>query len=465
MSHRIAAIYCRISSDPRHEALGVARQEADCRDLCARKGWTIALVLTDNDISAYSGKRRPGYDALIEAVKAGDVDAVVAWHPDRLHRSPKELEAFIDLIDASGAAVATCRAGDYDLTTPTGRMNARIVGAVARHESEHTSQKARRKMDELARSGSFHGGGRAFGYRYDAGRRRLSIVAAEAKIIREMARRLLAGESLRSLVADLNARGVPTVTGVAWSLPTLRGILRSGRIAGLREHRGEIVGAAAWRPIIDAETHRRLRALLDDDRRRKRRAARSYLLTGLLRCGQEGCGAQLHAKPSTKNRGGRTYACYRDKGGCGHLTIAAEAAEAEVVARLLAAADGGELTARMGRQPDDAQVADELAAVEARMAELASMWAAGETTRGEWQAARSTLESRAAALRAVEAAEVRRHATVPLDGLAARWADPAFTFDQRRAILAAAIDHITVAPRGRSGSRFDPERIAIDWRS
>src|SRR5262245_50374036 len=148
-----AAIYCRISDDRDGRGLGVARQEADCRRLADEKGWQIVEVFTDNDTSAYSGKRRPGYERLVERVRAGEVKAVVAWHPDRLHRSPKELETFIDVVAAAKAKVVTVTAGAYDLATPSGRMTARVVGAVARHESEHKSERIRRKHRELAEHG------------------------------------------------------------------------------------------------------------------------------------------------------------------------------------------------------------------------------------------------------------------------------------------------------------------------
>jgi DNA invertase Pin-like site-specific DNA recombinase len=72
-------------------------------------------------------------------VRAGRLDAVVTWHPDRLHRSPREVEAFIDIVNAAGIRVATVQAGEYDLSTASGRMTARVVGAVSRHESEHKS--------------------------------------------------------------------------------------------------------------------------------------------------------------------------------------------------------------------------------------------------------------------------------------------------------------------------------------
>ena len=53
--------------------------------------------------------------------------------------------------------------------------------------------------------------------------------------------RCLAGESVRSLAMWLDESGVRTVNGKPWRTTTVRAVLRSGRIAGLREHRGEIV--------------------------------------------------------------------------------------------------------------------------------------------------------------------------------------------------------------------------------
>ena len=49
-----AAIYVRISQDRAGAGLGIARQEDDCRALCERKGWQVAGIYADNDVSAYS---------------------------------------------------------------------------------------------------------------------------------------------------------------------------------------------------------------------------------------------------------------------------------------------------------------------------------------------------------------------------------------------------------------------------
>ena len=150
---RNAAVYCRISRDRDGQALGVARQEKDCAEWAARHGWTVTSTLVDDDLSAYSGRARPGYRRLLADIEAGRTDGLVIWHPDRLHRRPAELESFIDLVERTGLPIGSVQSGEVDLTTPTGRMSARIVGAVARHESEHKAAPQARKHREFGRGG------------------------------------------------------------------------------------------------------------------------------------------------------------------------------------------------------------------------------------------------------------------------------------------------------------------------
>src|SRR5829696_8102553 len=133
---RRAAIYTRISQDRTGAGFGIERQETDCRALAERLGWEIVAVHADNDLSAYSGKPRPGYRALLADLRAGVADAVVVWHTDRLHRHPSELEEYIQTCEPRGVPTQTVKAGPIDLATPTGRAVARTVGAWARFEVE-----------------------------------------------------------------------------------------------------------------------------------------------------------------------------------------------------------------------------------------------------------------------------------------------------------------------------------------
>ncbi len=106
-----ATIYTRISSDPSDQRAGVERQRADCEALCVARGWEVGEVHEDNDCSAYGRKPRRAYERMLAAVESGAVDAIVTWHNDRLHRSPQELEAFIDLVERTGVRLAVVTGG------------------------------------------------------------------------------------------------------------------------------------------------------------------------------------------------------------------------------------------------------------------------------------------------------------------------------------------------------------------
>src|SRR3954447_11896111 len=104
---------------------------------CPRRSTTPNAVITPTGGRSYSGKPRPGYRALLDDVEHGRADAVLAWHTDRLHRRPVELEEYIDVCDRHGVITQTVKAGPLDLATPSGRMVARMLGSGSRYEVEH----------------------------------------------------------------------------------------------------------------------------------------------------------------------------------------------------------------------------------------------------------------------------------------------------------------------------------------
>lgn len=55
------AVYARISQDRSGDELGVTRQLEDCRAEAERRGWTVAEEYVDDDVSAFSGRKRPAY--------------------------------------------------------------------------------------------------------------------------------------------------------------------------------------------------------------------------------------------------------------------------------------------------------------------------------------------------------------------------------------------------------------------
>jgi len=462
-----AGLYVRISDDREGAGLGVARQEQDCRRLVETRGWHVQEVYVDNDVSAYSGKRRPAYERMLSDLQDGMVDVVVAWHTDRLHRSPIELEAYIAACEQRNVPTVTVTAGDLDLTTPSGRMVARMLGAAARHEVEHKSQRQRAKALQLAQDGRVgNGGHRPYGYAAD----RMTLVSEEAEQLRWAYAEVLAGRSLRSIAHDLTDRGCLTTTGRPWTIQALRYNLLTGRNAGLREHHRQVVSDAVWPAVVDRETWERTRAvLLDGGRLASPRdgtpfpAGRKYLLSGFLTCGR--CGGKL--RPLRSNRTQR-FGCKPTRdGGCGGILVRYEPAEDFVVELLL---NRLEQQADLQHEAPPDRTAHLLAAIaseERRLDELAAAFADdADANPLELRAAGSRIRRRIAESRAEIAAGTLQQAHHLLaDPLAVRqsWLSGDYDLSQQRGVLATALERIDVGP-AQPGNRFQPARLKMHWR-
>ena len=97
------AIYSRISKDTEDTRLGVERQEQDCRKLCADRGWSVAGVYCDNDISAADPKKkRPEYERLLKDIATGQVNAVAVYSRIGFTGVRAELESFVTACDTAG---------------------------------------------------------------------------------------------------------------------------------------------------------------------------------------------------------------------------------------------------------------------------------------------------------------------------------------------------------------------------
>jgi site-specific DNA recombinase len=466
-----AGIYVRISSDPLGRRAGVERQRQDCLELCERRLWDVVDVYEDNDLSAYSGRRRPAYERLCDDVTQSVVDTVVCWHPDRLHRHPRELEDFIQIIEAAGANVQTVTAGDWDLSTPDGRLVARILGSVSRKESEDKSRRVARKKRELAEQGRPNGGGsRPFGYEAD----HRTVNEHEATLVRGAIDRVLCGDSLRSVWLEWCQQGITTTNGKLFAPSSLRRVLTSPRIAGLRVHQGEVIGEAVWPAIIDRATHEQLIARLSDPSRTLRRMPpRKYLLTGgLLRCAL--CGQPMVARPKADGR--RCYVCARYPGrpNCGRMRCLAEPLEAEVVARVMEALDGPTLTAIMadvpgGRDHDEARLlATELQMLNVRVDALErAHFVDGELSAGRYRSLRAELERRHDGLQSRLASRTRSGRALRLPSSRAaleRWWDDA-DIEHRRALLELVLERVDIKPAVKGRRPFDPDRVRLAWRA
>jgi site-specific DNA recombinase len=407
---------------------------------------------------------RDDFQRLLTDIESGSVDALIVYDSDRFYRQPRELEEFLDICERANLDQLTQVTGDVDLGSTDGKLTLRIKAAVAVKESDDKSRRIKRKALEMAHEGKLSGGGtRPFGFEHD----RKTIRPTEAVVIVELANRFLAGESLRSLCFDLNERGVRTPTGGEWVPNVLKRMLRSGRISGRREHKGEIVANAEWPQIIGPAESDRLRAVLAEPTRRKNERVRSYLLAGLLVCGR--CGEPMTSRP--RGDGRRRYVCARRPGSsaCGKMAILSEELEALVTEMVFQRLEGPALSRALAARDGSREEIDLRAIDEAngQLEELAALYAEQRISVSEWMAARGPIEER---LDRAKSDLARTSGTSALaqfvsggTDLRETWAG--LSLSRKRAVLFAVLDSITITAAVRGLNRFDPSRVAPQWRA
>lgn len=440
---RSAALYVRISDDTAQTGAGVDRQRQDCLARAEALGWTVGEVYSDNDVSAYQrGVVRPGWRAMLADLSSGLRDGLVVYDLDRVARQPRDLEDLLDLVESKRlpSAVVT---GDIDLGSTNGRFMARLLVNVANKASADTARRVSRQRLQAAQEGRPRSNVRRQ-YGYD---REVRVIKSEAKVVREMFKRAIAGEGHQAIATDLNRRGILSSTGKAWQPSSVRDILRNPMRAGLSAVKGEIVGVGQWEAIVTPEVFYAAQEVLATRAKTPGHNARKHLLTGFVVCGR--CGSKLVANH-------RDYSCRSATGGCGRISRRRETVDQAVTAAVLkyldrndveATTDGPDLMPDIERA--QAKVVEIQQAYDDDLIDVASYAAS-------MRAARTALETLTSEQARQTKASARRAAV----------ADPRAAWEvadltARRMLIGSVVSAVVISPY-TAGAPLDS--IAIAWR-
>ena len=279
----------------------VQRQLHLIRAYAAEHGLNLPdhLIFRDNGRSGWQKPGgpppyRPLWDEMIAAGKAGRFGGLLVWKLDRFARNPRDGE---DLADLS-VLLDGPDSGRIDPRTATGLSTFRKQIEAASHSSHETSEKVRAAFADMLANGYRVGGsGRLFGFEvlsqaeidwdWDGDESRFAGPAAvvrdgEAEIVRELAGRLLGGETVQAMAGDLNERGIATTRGGQWNARNLSRMLGNPLYGGKLAYKGEIItDLANVEPILDTGTFDAVQAKLRA-RKRGRRVTGRYPLSGVL---------------------------------------------------------------------------------------------------------------------------------------------------------------------------------------
>jgi DNA invertase Pin-like site-specific DNA recombinase len=489
-------LYARISEDDLGTEKGVLRQLQDGHALSKARGGRVVAEFSDNDLSALNGDHRPDYEALMAAVTAGQLDRIIVFHTSRLWRNRRERAEGIERLRAAGVSVLAVKGPELDLTTASGRMMAGILGEFDTAESEIKGERVARAALQRAHEGRANGAvlyGWKRTYQHDDQSRVVGFEdeedQAEAAIVREIVRRLLGGESLRTITDDLNRRDVPAPgaghqrrrrargqadDGSRWGTSSVKKIAVRPANVGLRlHHRGrpdEMLIRAAWPALVESDDHDAVVALLGQPARRAATAAsrpgsRVHLLSwGVGECGV--CGGHLrvalkgNAKHGVKKR---LYVC--EGNGCvGRDEARVDLFVSHVVVERLKRADLADLLST----DDGAQRAalKRAEGIRGRLAKAADDYADEKITADQLHRITARLKPDLAQAEAdARMYRVSPHLKLVLDMAGERAEEiwNGMTTTQRHAVIGVLIERMRILPVARKGPGFDPTSIEIVW--
>ncbi len=269
-----------------------------------RRGLVVRAVLVDEGIgvSKHSAKKvRDAYEEIMRLVVTERISVVAFWE---LSRSTRRLTIHGELMETLEDHNVLLMIADriYDPADADDQLQLGIGAVMNAAEAARSRARTLRGTHGAAQMGLPHGQ-TPYGYRrvYDARTRalvRVEEVPEEAAVIRELAERVLAGDSSRSIAFDLNTRALPRPYGGAWTAPEVRDILTRPTYVGRRFHNGVDVAEGIWPPILEVSTFDQL-ARVFKIRQRQRgvwSTKAKYLLTGSIFCGVEG--SRMHAERS-----------------------------------------------------------------------------------------------------------------------------------------------------------------------
>lgn len=406
----------------------------------------------------------------------------------------------------------TVASGDVDLSRADGRAVARTLAAWDAAEAERTGERVARAIKQRAEAGRNHGGKRAFGFRVvpgdvlvngKRGPSTVELVPDEADAIRDAIDVVIAAgkeATIYKIARRWDEAGLRRVYGGLWAEhPTkLKECLINWKNAAVVVHKGQPLHdvKACWPAIVPVDRLEQVRAILMDPDRctRALRPARSSMVSGLLRCGREGCGSPMRSSthhgsraldPARKVARTRSYRC--SALGCGATIsgdkvepLVLEAVVSELLCRDLAAtaedpADAArlaelraELTAvSEGRARVNVLVSEELTTLAEARGSLQALGVRHRAAEGE----REAISRRVAPARFLQAATVELlalddpGADARADEVMARFCE--LDLGVQRAILDAMVE-VTVHPghakdRCHVVSRATGERIGLGW--
>lgn len=297
-----AGIYIRVSTfDQAREGFSLREQEERLKEFCKFKRYNIYKVYQDAGISAKNDKR-PAYQEMIEDVKKGNINVIVALKLDRLTRSVYDIEKLMKFVNDYECDI-DCMADESNTTTSNGRMVMRIMTSVSQNEIEKCSERTKFGMAGAIKNGHIPN---RTGLGFKRENKKLVPDPLTKDIIVRIFDLYLEGKSHQAIANIYNKEKVLGKTN--WYDSTIQKILsnelyKGDYVNGKRTKHPTYYGNVI-EPIVSKEKWESCQYQKLRNARHYERTA-TYLFTNKLKCSK--CGNFLGGHATTKTNGKKYY--------------------------------------------------------------------------------------------------------------------------------------------------------------
>ena len=297
-----AVIYARYSSHGQTEQ-SIEGQLHDGHAWAEKNGYNVIGEYIDRALTG-TKDARPDFQRMIRDAEKKQFSVIIVWKLDRFARNRYDSAIYKARLKKYGVRVVSVMEAITD--SPEGIILEGLLESMAEYYSANLAENVRRGQKESILKGWYLGSRPPYGYRV----RDHHLVAHpdEAPIAREIFRRYAAGDPLREIAADLNARGYRTRLNTAFRASSFDSMIDNSASSGHYMYGGqEIVGCAEQ--LVDDDTFARAQARRQRNRHAPAagKAKTRYLLQGKVFCGM--CGSPMIGE-SGRGHGGRVYNYY-----------------------------------------------------------------------------------------------------------------------------------------------------------
>ena len=160
---KIAGVYIRVSTeDQAREGFSLGEQKEKLLQLCSFKDLEVYKVYKDAGISAKDMEHRPQFQEMLQDMKEGKINYIVAYKLDRITRSVRDLEELISVLEQYNCFLL-CDRDDVNTSTANGRFFVRMLTVLSQLEIEIVSERTKFGLNGAIKSGHIPGQ-RPFGY-------------------------------------------------------------------------------------------------------------------------------------------------------------------------------------------------------------------------------------------------------------------------------------------------------------